>query len=265
MGRRVTPGFTIIELLVAVAITMGVLAASYACLYSGFESRELVETRADLLQGARVAMRLVTSDLRNAVAFNADAPFIGMNRTVAGIEADNVDFATLNWTPEAEGEGDVCEVSYYIDRHPESGALGLWRRRDSSPDDEPYGGGLKEEIAVGIRGLRFEYYDGYEWFDEWGETDGYREERNSIGLAGNLYGMPDAVRITLLFESRDPGVPGKTRRGETRRSGSREDHPPPVAFQTVVYLNLADRIYSGRFAASNEGTESAGTSGSGGN
>jgi hypothetical protein len=194
-----------------------------------------VESRVEAIQNARVAMSFMTADLRSACALSKDSPFLGMQRSVGDVQADNIDFATRNYTPKRRHEGDYCQVSYFLQKESATGKFGLWRRRNPTNSPDPLAGGRKEEIARDVKGLRLQYYDGLEWYDQWGDVDapkrgrqkgGRQQEQNSRADAGNLSGMPEAVRITLYI---DLGAkPKEAEKAET-----------PMAFQTVVRLNLA--------------------------
>jgi len=175
-------------------------------------------------------MAFITADLRAACPLSKDIEFLGMHRMLGDLEADNLDFGTHNYTPRRAHEGDFCEVSYFLAREPESGTLSLWRRRDSSPDDEPLSGGSREEIARGLSGLKFEYSDGFDWYDEWGDPAGKRKKTDASRLDHpNLFGLPEAVRITLWID------PVSSRSATTPS----ENSEVPMVFQTVARLNLA--------------------------
>src|SRR6185295_1963102 len=142
-------------------------------------------------------------------------------------------FGTHNYTPRRPGEGDFCEVSYFLNQDPETGGYVLWRRRDPTPDDEPLSGGIREEIVRGVRGLRFEYYDGIVWYDEWGSpTSRGKKEKSALKEKPNVAGMPEAVRITLWIEP-------ASRNSSHKPPGDADDAEPPLKFQTVARLNLA--------------------------
>jgi hypothetical protein len=210
-------------MVVSAAIMSIILTGAYLCLSSGLRSQKVIESRADMVQNARVAVGLMCADLRCARPLSKEFEFLGMQRTLGEAQADNVDFGTCNYSPKRAREGDFCEVSYYVTEEPETGTLTLWRRRDPTPDDEPLSGGNREEIARGVRELRLEYYDGFDWFDTWGDPSGKRKKADSFKLQPNLEGLPEAVRITLSVGSTQP---------------SKHDEPP-VTFQTVCRLNLA--------------------------
>ena len=224
LGRA--SAFTLIELVISSALMVIIIAGAYVCLSSGIASQKLVETRADAAQSARVALALITADLRAACPLSRNLEFLGMDRDLEdGTEADNVDFATHNYSPRQPREGDFCEVSYFVSQDQKTGVATLYRRRDPTLDDEPLGGGSREELVPGIEGVRFEYYDGWEWFDEWGDAEGKRKAETSNRDQPNLTGMPEAVRVTIWIK------PAST--------ADKEENPEPgLVFQTVARLNL---------------------------
>src|SRR5262245_5790293 len=129
--------FTLIEMIVSAALMAVVLASGYACLSAGVSSRKLIETRSEAIQSARVALSLMAADLRQAVPLPGNDEFLGMRRTTAGADADNIDFSTRNYTPRNAHEPDYCEISYYLEPDPNSDTFILRRRRDATPDPEP--------------------------------------------------------------------------------------------------------------------------------
>jgi len=201
-----------------------ILTAAYLCLSAGIAGQKLVEPRADIIQNARVAMALLAADLRGACPLAKDYAFLGMKRMVGEVEADNMDFATHNHTPKRAHEGDFCEESFYLDKEPATGQFNLWRRRNPLFAPDPLSGGSKEQIAQGLLGARFEYSDGTDWYDNWGEVKGKAKAENSNREQSNLDGMPKAVRITLLFDSNPKSKP--TTATEERKP------EPPLVFQT---------------------------------
>ncbi|MEO6035848.1 MAG: hypothetical protein ABIQ35_11380, partial [Verrucomicrobiota bacterium] len=95
-------------------------------------------------------------------------------------------------------------------------------------------GGIREEIARELRGLKLEYYDGYDWYDDWGQLEPQKKQKDPALELPNVSGLPEAVRITLSF---DPN-PGKRRAAEDSEASTLE---PALVFQTVVRLELTGR------------------------
>src|SRR4029077_7003961 len=77
--------------------------------------------------------------------------------------------------------------------------VSLYRRRNPTIAPDPLTGGSRELIARGLRSVSFEYYDGWDWYDTWGEMNPEKKEGKASLLAPNLSGMPEAVRVTLSF------------------------------------------------------------------
>ena len=238
--------FTLIEVVISSALMALILVSAYLCLNAGMAGKKMVEPRAQLFQNARVAMALLSADLRGACVLPGDAAFLGMKRMAGEVEADNLDFATHNYTPRRAREGDFCEVSYYVDKDEATGRFSLWRRRNPTLAPDPLAGGYKEEIARDILGVRFEYSDGLDWYDNWGEVKGKAKAENSQRDQSNLDGLPEAVRITLLLDSNPKSKAGP-------QTGERTVEPPMV-FQTVARLMLADVPQAGAAGSSDNST-----------
>jgi hypothetical protein len=223
---KASAAFTLIELVISAAVGAMILMGAYLCLSAGLASQKMIDPRVDVLQSARVVLAMMSADLRAACPLDKDYAFLGMHRVLGLGDADNLDFATHNYTPRHEHEGDFCEVSYFVQQDPVSGQLNLWRRRNPTLGADPLSGGRREEIARGLEGVRFDYTDGYDWYDTWGQTNSDQKTGLLAQAAVNLEGMPQAVRITLSFAA---------------NSSAEEKVPaPPLVFQTVVRLELAD-------------------------
>jgi len=235
-GARMPPsahaaGFTLIEIMISSGLMALILVSGYLCLNAAIASQKMIEPRIEVIQNARVAMALITADLRNACPLSKDYDFLGMHRTLGDVPADNLDFATHNYTARRSGEGDFRQTSLFVEKDPRSGQYTLWRRRNPRIGLDPLMGGSREEIATGLRGVKFEYYDGIEWYDTWGDTELRGKAQSSNREHYNLEGLPEAVRITLWFDS-NPRRP-KPDSGSTNGE-------PPLVFQTITRLNLAD-------------------------
>jgi len=220
--------FTLLEVVISMALMAIILISAYACFDAGIRGKKMIEPRVEIFQNARVAMALITADLRDACPLSKDFDFLGMHRTLGGMPADNLDFATHNFTPTGERQADFCETSYYLNEDPTNGTFTLFRRRNPTIAPDPLSGGSQEEIATGLLGAEFEYFDGFDWYDTWGDLKGKKQTSNKD--QPNMSGMPAAVRITLWFDSNPLA---KSAPGETRTN-------PPMTFQTVARLMLAE-------------------------
>jgi prepilin-type N-terminal cleavage/methylation domain-containing protein len=244
--RRPKGGFTLVELTISAAVASIILTASYLCLNAGVAGRKVIEPRTEVLQSARVALAMMGADLRSACPLCPDFDFVGEQRAVGEMEADNLDFATHFHIPAQPGEGDYCQVSYYVDKGRGTEQFSLWRRRNPRIAPDPLSGGSREEIARGLRGLTLEYFDGVDWYDTWGDASVKKKVKYTTTEAPNMSGFPEAVRITLLLD------PNPEKSGEKRE--------PPFVFQTVVRLELADAPAPAA-AASADATDNSGSTG----
>ena len=127
IGAPANRAFTLIEVVISSALMALILVTAYLCLSAGVAGKNIVEPRADIFQTVRVTLALLTADLRGACPLPGDSAFLGMKRMVGDTEADNLDFATHNYTPRHAREGDFCETSYYVQQDPQSGHFSLWR------------------------------------------------------------------------------------------------------------------------------------------
>jgi prepilin-type N-terminal cleavage/methylation domain-containing protein len=251
-------GFTLIEVVISAALMALILVSAYLCLSAGFKAQKMIEPRAEIIQNARVAMAIMSADLRSACPLSKDDELLGMTRTIGNIEAGNLDFATHNYTPRHANEGDFCEESFYVEKNPASGQLSLWRRRNPTIALDPLNGGSKEEIATGVANLKFEYFDGTDWYDTWGQIKADGKDASSNAEKNNLSGLPAAVRITLSMDS-------EPRKKQSEFAAAEEIPAPPLIFQTVACLNLADAAQNNSSDASAENSSgTAPTPGNGG-
>src|SRR5439155_13882484 len=82
-------GFTLIELVISSSLMTLILVSAYMCLSSGVSSRKLIESRAEVVQSARVALAIMSADLRGACPISKDIAFLGMQRMLGDMEADH--------------------------------------------------------------------------------------------------------------------------------------------------------------------------------
>jgi hypothetical protein len=249
--------FTLVEVVIGASLMALILTSAYLCLNAALSSQKIIEPRTTVFQSARVAMALMTADLRCACQLTPDYPFLGMHRMLGTVEADNIDFATHNYTPRRPREGDYCQESFFLDKDPESGQFALYRRRNPRMALDPLSGGKREEIARGLLGLRFDYYDGVDWYETWGDVDRRNKAQTSRRVRYNLEGMPEAVRITLWFDpnpKKKPAAPGTT---EAVPSAEEPATEPPLVFQTVARLNLAPALAGTSGGGSSTNAQSA--------
>ncbi len=178
-------GFTLLELLVAAVIFSAVLSAVYGLLGAARSVSSRAETRAQVLQTARAALRAIESDLRGAFASGSafDTGFIGINGQSEGLPADTLELVAVNYWPERtpdigalpERKTDVSRILYRVEdgRSSATSKRGLVRERlpllapstvYSSSQEENI-----EELAPDVVGLDFRYFRD-NWEESWDST-----------------------------------------------------------------------------------------------
>ncbi len=195
--RRHARGFTLMEVMVAVAITalMGTVVAM--AFQTGLTAKETVEADADRYRQVRVAMNRMAREIGSAYVSDRfdlkrfrdqnDRPtnFIG--------ERDKLLFTTFShqrlYTDVKES--DQAVVEYFVESSTERDAKGrqdLKRRVNPNVDDRMDRGGNTDVLFEGVKGLEFEYWNSEkkQWDDEW---DTRRTELKAL--------LPTRVRITV--------------------------------------------------------------------
>lgn len=196
--KRLARGFTLMEVMIAVAITalMGTVVAM--AFTSGFHAKEVVEADADHYRMVRTAMDRMAREIGSAyVSDRYDAKrFRDQNDRPSNFigERDKLTFTTFAhqrlYTDAKESDQEVVE--YFIETSNEKGARGrqdLKRRENPNVLDRIDRGGTTDVLFEGIKSIQFEYWDSEkkEWDDEW---DTRRTERKSI--------LPTRVKVTLI-------------------------------------------------------------------
>ena len=140
--------------------------------------------------------------------------------------------------------------------------MSLYRRRNPRIAPDPLSGGSKEEIARNVLGLRFEYYDGIDWYDSWGDVQNRGKAQTSNRSQPNLTGMPEAVRITLWLDS-NPRAKSTADAAnvESAITVDKATREPPLVFQTIARLNLSSATPSSSSTATDTGGGAANTGG----
>lgn len=198
MRRASRRGFTLLEIMIAVAITALMGAMVSMAFQTGFNAKEVVETEADHYRMLRAAMNRMSREIGSAFVSDRydgsrfrdqnDRPtnFIG--------ESDSLTFTTFahqRLYTDAK-ESDQAVVEYSLRTSTERGANGrmdLMRRENPNIGERMDRGGSTDVLFEGVKKVEFAYWDSErkEWEDEW---DTRRTEKKSI--------LPTRVRITLV-------------------------------------------------------------------
>lgn len=190
-------GFTLMEVVIAVAITAFIGAIIGITFNTTIQNKEVIETQAEHARMLRTAMNRMTREIGAAFvsdrydskryrdAFDRPTNFVGAR--------DKLLFTTLSHQrlyADAK-ESDQMVVEYQVKGSPDPKARGrndLVRREKALLEERMERGGTEDTLYEGARRLEFQYWNSErkQWEDEW---DTRRPERKAL--------LPTRVRITL--------------------------------------------------------------------
>lgn len=176
---RTSPGFTLLEVMLAIgilAIVVTTIYASFSMTSSAIDRAEAVREATDL---ARTLLARLTSDIANATC-KADPKTAVFSGRKSEVEIngekrrfDDIFLTTLtNWRTPDSKETELWEVGYYFEERPGSQVRVLMRRekRELSKDVPPREGGVDYELTDRIEELKLRYFTGSEWQESWDKT-----------------------------------------------------------------------------------------------
>ncbi|MBN1554204.1 MAG: prepilin-type N-terminal cleavage/methylation domain-containing protein [Phycisphaerae bacterium] len=184
--RRRQRAFTLVELLLAVMVTVMIAVSTVAMIRGADQTRRRADRQMALQQEVRAAVETMSAALRNSCRDgDRKVNLEGVDDDSDGLPADRIRFLTRTPHPVRFGqpESDVKECEFFL-QEGEAGRPGmLMQRLDPTRNPEPDDGGVIRCVAENIVALELAYHDGKSWLPEW-----------SPGKKG----WPLAVRIHLL-------------------------------------------------------------------
>lgn len=207
MQRRAQRGFTLIEVLLAVTLLLGVATAVYTSMATSFETKNMVGTINTRHHEARQVLTRMSAELRMAFlrepinqAFQEEDPVV-VTRFLG--KDDEFYFQTTAHLRLQAGsrESDQAEVQYFLKRSnrdtPYKTGMTLYRRESKRLDDRPERGGTVWPVLDGVKEFKVEYWDSAKeigddaWESNWDSDDNQT--------------LPARVRITLVLASERKG------------------------------------------------------------
>ena len=205
-GRAAERGFTLLEVLVSIAIIAMVGMLIYGAFHGMSQSRDSMEQVNDRHHQGRTALARMSRELSSVfighqipLTYTSTPPhqtgLIGSDSR----PADRVDFTSfshLRLTADAH-ESDQNEVSYFGSKDPDTGNLDLVRRESKYIDADTTRGGIVQVLAQDIESFDVRYLDPLtgEWLESWDSTQ----------PAAQLLRLPSQVWITLVLRGSGNG------------------------------------------------------------
>lgn len=172
MSRPRGRAFTLIEMMVAVALMAMVLAMVGGIFLSVINTREKVQESLDKDKAGYGLLATLRRDLTGVYAYALGGPaFLGEDEEAgAGRSADRLRFVTTADVAVSEDgvKPRLVEVGYRVEKASDSDQLILYRRAGGLEGD-PLKGGTYSGLYVGLHSLDIKYFDPEEdaWKDEW--------------------------------------------------------------------------------------------------
>ena len=197
--RKDLSGFTLLEVLVSVAILAIIMAAIYSAYVTNVEAIQIARENGQVHQTARIVLDLMTRDLQSALAElrvpseTTRLGLIGKNQDRDGRRMDRIDFTSLTHMALTEQgpNTDLCEIGYMVvEDEEQEEVLVLMRRDDPSPDEDFTEGGGMQELARDILEFKITYEDSTgEEGDSWGTEE-----------TGETSGLPVLIKVRLVLK-----------------------------------------------------------------
>lgn len=162
-------GFTLLEVLLAVAITAMVMVTVSTSFLATLRARETVASLSESTEAGPRILTLLERDLRGLWHHNIgnNKILVGQNLDIASFEADRIDFITstdpvgvLIDQYDLPQRPTLTEVGYWLrDNREIPGLMELWRREDPMVDDELLEGGTFQLVHDRIKSFSIRYYE----------------------------------------------------------------------------------------------------------
>jgi general secretion pathway protein J len=184
-------GFTLLELLIVVAIMSTLLVALYGTLFPVLGSQKKIERELERMSEIKRFFDIFSMEVRSSFfkEGNPATVFLGERLDSGGRPISSITFTTFTYPMIRNGHptGDLMVVRYFVEDTLEGG-LALYKKTWN-----PYIGEANErfkvEVIEDIEGFEVSYLNGKEWSKAW---DSELDKR-----------PPDAVKVVLAF--RDMG------------------------------------------------------------
>lgn len=169
-------GFTIIELLIAFAILLIIMTVVYQGFTVSTDGVRRAEAVDNLNDTARIIFLRLTDDINTAYLPDKNAIFVGEAKRDGKYPRDTINLTSLSnqiIIKDAK-ESELHEIGYFLKEASDNKASGkdkpasLYRREKKVIGKEPpLEGGNSYELTEEMAGIRFGYYDGSKWKDNW--------------------------------------------------------------------------------------------------
>lgn len=183
-------GFTLVEMLVATAISSVILVMVYTAYASIIKSVNQGKVVSQYYEKINMAIRKIDSDILNTY-WTENSKNLNFISTVEG-NSSRLNFVTGEFKSnrmilsikENSPSSDIHEVGYYLKIDSKTGKNDLIRRSEIHYDSSPLVGGTEEVILSNVDSIKFDFKYRSDWIDTWDSTEKKR--------------LPSGVKTTLV-------------------------------------------------------------------
>ncbi len=199
--------FTLLELILAMALMSVVAASLYASLSIGFKARRSAESAVEPVRKAELVMELLSHDIEATLPPTGilAGAFDGIDeQDSTGSNCDTLSFFSSAHEPDGEEVAcDIRKIELALVTTFDTNERALVRRITTNllaPKVlEP-----KEEILCrGVMSFNLRYFDGFDWLDNWDSVN-----------QGNL--LPQAVEVSLEVQRQEEDISAQSGYQSTR-------------------------------------------------
>lgn len=193
-------GFTLLEVLLAVAITAAVMVTVSTTFLATMQARETVASLRESTEAGPRILTLLERDLRGLWHHNIhdNRVLVGQNLDIAGFDSDRIDLVTttdsvgvLIDTYDLPQKPSISEVGYWLrENRAIPGLMELWRREDPMVDDDLLTGGTFQLVHDRLKSFSIKYY----------ETTGYEAEELLEWDSSTEDMLPRRIEIEFTIE-----------------------------------------------------------------
>jgi general secretion pathway protein J len=197
-ARSKTKGFTLIEVLVSIAIFATLSVAAYQVVNQVQRSNEVSTERSARLNALQRSLVILDNDFRQMAqrqfrtnGEEASSKLILMQEYLLDSDTIGVMFTRLGWhNPQQQfPRGEVTKVGY---RTKEETLERVWWRYPDTPTGQE---GVVTPLLEGIEAFNLEFYNGSSWLKEW-QTDRALPKAVKLKLTLKDYGEIERIYLT---------------------------------------------------------------------
>jgi len=284
--------FSLLELLVALAIVAIIAASLFACMRVAFKARDTGEAAVEPPRTAEMALSILQQDLESALPPGSAtgslvSEFVGQDGQDGGGDADGLAFcAAVPGGTGGPGDSDIKRVEYSVVA--DTAADGtvdhvLLRRVISNPLGQADAAIVEEVVCRGVAGFNVRYFDGLDWQyawdaenlnSAWAVTNGLQDTSTTAAGTGTGTGTGAATGgtgttgaqtgSTTTAGTADAGTTGMPLAVEITLvldRPNRDGTPNPVTFTRWVHLPCGTLVAPDDSTGTTTGTTGTGSTG----